>query len=545
MAFSFYGGRQGESFKIVRNFISLEDIKNKFSQGASYRDVNYGEYVLINSNDVRSAENGQVYRRGLEGPEYVGRISGPPGYSPHIMGDEAGFQENYQSTDNYTKNLIQDVYVLTEDNNSLIPGGVKEEIIPEGADENKPDYKKYVWNTDAFRDSIRLSTKSEILENAENFIVTRPFSKVYENPIVDNYKKDEEFPIHKYCWNEDFKNAYNGKIKKVYKVAKPFKVEENDEQEVSVGTFLEIDNKNIRQLNFLHNGYLKPVWQAIADIIIQLQDTNVDYNIGDSYPVREEDKDDVTERLEQGYIAPIDKTAVKLGFEFPYPVFNFDAKSVTPYIDAYMYEDNNESITKGHLFAHDYMIRVPKGVKGDTVVGIYEGTVCLEGIEFNKKNVYGEETDDKIKLHSVEGIQLEPLTIRIVTEEGEIVDTTIDNPDEYFLKNQYYDGQKFLYYVVENYDEGNRNECYENGNEVTDDNKINVSKKIRTTYHYLSVAPTNVKLINDDDYYSNAKDEYGNLIGNPLIKARIQAGSYGLVLFTPPEYFSLGGKTSN
>ena len=45
-----------------------------FQQGGSYNEVNYGEYVIIdtiiNKHEPRNFENGIIYRRGLNYQEY-------------------------------------------------------------------------------------------------------------------------------------------------------------------------------------------------------------------------------------------------------------------------------------------------------------------------------------------------------------------------------------------------------------------------------------------------------------------------------------------
>ena len=65
---SFYGGKQGRSYRIVKHYDSIEDMVNSFKQGNGYTDVGYGEYVIIdtivNKNEKSNPENGLLYRRG-------------------------------------------------------------------------------------------------------------------------------------------------------------------------------------------------------------------------------------------------------------------------------------------------------------------------------------------------------------------------------------------------------------------------------------------------------------------------------------------------
>lgn len=67
---SFYGGKQGRSYKITARFDSIADMVTAFKQGNSYLDVNYDEYVIIDTvlrnNQRNNLENGIIYRRGYD-----------------------------------------------------------------------------------------------------------------------------------------------------------------------------------------------------------------------------------------------------------------------------------------------------------------------------------------------------------------------------------------------------------------------------------------------------------------------------------------------
>lgn len=70
LGYSFYGGRQGASYRLVEHFDSIKDMVDAFQKGGEYNKVNYGEYVIIdtiiNDNHYSSPENGIIYRRGLD-----------------------------------------------------------------------------------------------------------------------------------------------------------------------------------------------------------------------------------------------------------------------------------------------------------------------------------------------------------------------------------------------------------------------------------------------------------------------------------------------
>lgn len=67
--YSFYGGKQGRTYKLVQHYDSVQQMVELFQQGGSYNTVNYGEYVVIdtivNDNHYGNPENGIIYRRGL------------------------------------------------------------------------------------------------------------------------------------------------------------------------------------------------------------------------------------------------------------------------------------------------------------------------------------------------------------------------------------------------------------------------------------------------------------------------------------------------
>lgn len=106
---SYYGGKPGNSFVIVKTFPSIAAMTEVFKLGPNYVDVNFDEYVLINTEYKNNPENGQIFRRGYDynsttrtitsytfgrkdskqiyankeilaaGAEYVGTIVGPAG----------------------------------------------------------------------------------------------------------------------------------------------------------------------------------------------------------------------------------------------------------------------------------------------------------------------------------------------------------------------------------------------------------------------------------------------------------------------------------
>ena len=53
-------------FIIKKKFDSVAQMVEKFSLGLSYLDVNFEEYVLIETKHKNNPENGMIFRRGYD-----------------------------------------------------------------------------------------------------------------------------------------------------------------------------------------------------------------------------------------------------------------------------------------------------------------------------------------------------------------------------------------------------------------------------------------------------------------------------------------------
>ena len=106
-----------------------------FSEGvATLDEVNYQEYVLIdtitNLNEYSNPDNGKIYRRGfdvnngMQGAEYIGRITGPQGYN-------TGIQLDTFSNVGKINNPIEEQIIYSD----LVPGGVKKQVSDESTGE--------------------------------------------------------------------------------------------------------------------------------------------------------------------------------------------------------------------------------------------------------------------------------------------------------------------------------------------------------------------------------------------------------------------------
>lgn len=109
---SLYGGHEGVSFVINASFSSVDEMKQRFSQGGNFTEVWYGEYCLISTKNKNHPDNGKVFRRGLDyqnaqtaGSIFVGQIVGPSSGTPFFQVDTIDNVEKIS-----TKTLEENTY---------------------------------------------------------------------------------------------------------------------------------------------------------------------------------------------------------------------------------------------------------------------------------------------------------------------------------------------------------------------------------------------------------------------------------------------------
>lgn len=109
---SLYGGHEGVSFVIKTSFSSVDEMKQKFSQGSNFTEVWYGEYCLISTKNKNHPDNGKVFRRGLDyqnaqtaGSIAIGQIVGPSSGTPFFQVDTVDNVEKIS-----TKTLEENTY---------------------------------------------------------------------------------------------------------------------------------------------------------------------------------------------------------------------------------------------------------------------------------------------------------------------------------------------------------------------------------------------------------------------------------------------------
>jgi hypothetical protein len=142
---SFYGGRDGRSMVIAKNYLTVEDMLKDFSglesinpaepasgnvPGKTGLGVNFGDYVIIETINRNNPENGRIFRRNFNfndtrnkveswhlnaatniyerkmypcyGAEYISQIVGPSGNAPHLhlLSTKAEVDEQYANFEN-------------------------------------------------------------------------------------------------------------------------------------------------------------------------------------------------------------------------------------------------------------------------------------------------------------------------------------------------------------------------------------------------------------------------------------------------------------
>ena len=170
---SFYGGRRGASFIIVKNYLDIPSMTNDFAQGNSFKDVVFDEYVLINNPRKNHPDNGKIFRRGYDynsnrkieatvlidseehiyqsvtkaqyqhlpegaqfltlqdweahGAEYVGTIIGPAGKAPLLTITSYEMARNHFASQSFEERQSEGMYSPDNINPGLIPGKYEEE----------------------------------------------------------------------------------------------------------------------------------------------------------------------------------------------------------------------------------------------------------------------------------------------------------------------------------------------------------------------------------------------------------------------------------
>lgn len=132
MSESFYGGKAGTPFIIAKSYDSVNAMIADFAKGPALTAVQYGEHVIINTEDKNNSNNGALYRRGYDynnsmgGAIYVGTIVGPSGKAP--MFELTTIENIKEITFKDSDEVRQGEGAWNISNKSLVPGKADSEF---------------------------------------------------------------------------------------------------------------------------------------------------------------------------------------------------------------------------------------------------------------------------------------------------------------------------------------------------------------------------------------------------------------------------------
>lgn len=365
----FYGGREGRSFIIAKNFNSVADMASAFND-PGYTEVNFDEYVLINTLNKNNPENGQVYRRGYDytsnrkilsytlkkteteegkveitytskeidanGAVYIGTIVGPAGAAPTL---KFGYYDDIRLIDimaKYNNIDFSTIERLTEYFNTIYPSGSAKYDVNEDLLVSDPD--SYAGTT--------------------NFIKTNTIDGEVLHFHYDSIYENKTDSLGWYLVNVNAIRVGEGS----YSLGRDlvpgveYELDENGNY-----TYEEVDG--IKCLKIKPNSYQKTIdWKYCS--------------------VRNENNEDTT-----SYI----------GFRMASPVVEFEAISTDAYkkgnlIDKLSVDMNKTDITD-HPFYSRWRLKVPKGIKGDSFDS-------LQVTKLNADDTYYDINDEKLEDYS-------------------------------------------------------------------------------------------------------------------------------------------------
>lgn len=324
---SFYGGRQGRSFIISKTYESIESMVEDF--GNKDCQVNFDEYVLINTKNKNLPEHGNVYRKGYDfngeietyhktvyrednpyatvriasnGAEYVGNIAGPAGHAPIFK------------LDSYEE-VMNKIQFMSDITFSYLGFDVNTDGEPDKTAVIEAIIKKQEEEDPALK-----------LESGKDFYVL----KVAENNIT-----------HYYCYSEKGNTGW-------YNV--------NEAPEKNTGSFTIKNDSIIPAVRYQYeeDGTLK--YQKNED--------------GYYYLVKEEDP--YNDEIKWVYCTLRDEnlqdSIAHIGFQFVAPLFDFQAEFVDTDYDQPLVERNQtQGEIEAHPFYSSWLLKIPKGVKGGQI----------------------------------------------------------------------------------------------------------------------------------------------------------------------------------
>lgn len=369
---SYYGGKPGGAFIIVKSFASVQEMATEFAKGPSYKDVNFDEYVLINTVNKNNPENGQIFKRGFDykttekiksykeagsasnigkvyaetavvsgGAIYVGTMVGPAGRAPML---HFGQYEDVKDSQEVASKTLTELGLEYSENLTDVDVLAKlNELYPNGTNIYGDDLTRdYNCVQIMFGDDYRYYFCDNFLWNGHNHLSAGWF-RVESAPAAgqDSYSLDSASLVPGV--------TYDG-----------YETDETGRK------------------------HLKPA---------SYQDT-IDWRYA---TVRNENHEDSTSFI---------------GFRFGVPVVEFEAEAVDAYYnrndaeESLVYDNINlitpvstDSVVEGQTVKHPFYskwdIKIPKGVKGDCISNIRVVTASADlmmlDVDENGNLVYNED----------------------------------------------------------------------------------------------------------------------------------------------------------
>lgn len=432
--YSFYGGKQGRSYKITAHFDSIWDMVQAFNQGGDYTDAQYDEYVIIDTvlrrNLKNNAENGILYRRGYDFNQ---------AFNPH----EIPLFPEEPIIDPQTGEITAP---------TLQPNQLTEVAVDLWVDDYEQEYT-YNWN------SPKASGNYKVTQKVPKYYDFH--YKLHNNPDFpcEIIEREDYFNLER--WNDDWEEFVThpgGGAEYVGQIVGP----EGDSPTVEV---LEWDEwRRYTQ----EEGVAEPVR---GDVVV---DPKPGYDAAaagqDGY-----DENGFHDEIQYGYCTIRDLQGniegCYLAFDIPYTVFNFEAKSITPYNSKGTYdpetrtwsyqgliEEDSDSVD--HNYYKHYHIDVPVGIHGQNVRDlsirdyIADGGTWLTYRTDNFDAAAEPETSDYIKLSPYKVITslqqvYYPSTYEYTDSEGHIQESEYNFPESLILNYTYGNPDVIEYQVIE------------------------------------------------------------------------------------------------
>ena len=421
---SFYGGRQGISFIIKKQFATVAAMNEFFAKGAeTTSEVGYGEYVVINTNYSKASGNGDVYMRGFEGAEGpVCNILGPMGNTPAITvesRDEVAeyiLEHNTEYTEEFPDTWVHGEGSWGSDNGDTVT--VYQFITDESIIITQEEYDNLsTYGKSDYKESDTISyikvIKYYIHDNGVNIITKDTYKtlsdddKAYYSLCYVN-RENEDIRINQATY--DSLSAEGKAEYKLYQKSDSTNIlteeeveqlpeeEQEDYEECYVDKVYGTSFISLTEYNELsaaekanYNPYVT-IFYLIEDpskkISIYVYD-NLTTTGKNSYKAITYQKNRGIYRpshtsnsyIYYAYANVLDEDgnvqSCLIGFSFPYYEENFYLQSVSPYkADGTIYTDDDElSMTihdnKNFNYYKEWNLTVPRGVQGSSISAVF------------------------------------------------------------------------------------------------------------------------------------------------------------------------------